>query len=621
MMDSAERRTVETLKSSFKHIATTLDATCITSRPQPRYSTSLSASPEPGPLNTSLSRILTDHHRIRGSALRCLMTALDIDRLAIDKAYRHIALLHGTGQHREAGQAERAMKGYPPLLEVLHVVMEKNGVEEWDRWTRRQENAEKDEALGSYVPFPFRAAAAASSSTVQPLPLPIAHLLPTLAERQMHDEPPPSSPPRSPPRTFAPPLSVQPQRPHTHSGLEHRADVGDKRSPDNETLLKRAIEADNRARAKRVAAKAEKERQTRLHANKLQAIRAAEEDKNEEDEEEKGEQKEDEDQAKEELSKAEKRMSAASKEQPITIDEELDAEVRQLSSVNSEGSAGDVRPDDSSPTDAALPARPQMLAAVSHSPNDASPVNGTGNGSSELVSPYSDSSPGHANGSSLHSHAAMDGNSAASPQSMSFPPLSSYSFARTDSSSRPDNSSHSSSHSPLTATRPARTRKKAPRYGEDDLYTPNSPSTKPHRPSPHKPSPKPAPASPAPAVDDEDRLWEVESVLCYRFRAYPPFHELAGLTYRSFLMAWKEYPRATWVMEEELVCVDRRRLERLLEYDAWRDRPESQGVEVEEEEPWLVPGDEGADGGGGREQKKRKRTAPRLGASRRKKRS
>ena len=630
MMDSAERRTVETLKSSFKHIATTLDATCITMRPQPHLSTSLSSSqPEPA-LHTSLTRILTDHHRIRGSALRCLMTALDIDRLAIDKAYRHIALLHGAGAHREAAQAERAVRGYPPLLEVLHVAMEKNGVEEWDRWTRRQDNAERDEALGQYVPFPF---AAASSSGAQQLPLPIAHLLPTLAERQAYDEPPPSSPPRSPPRTFHPALSAQPPRSQRQSDDEEETAADGVQSKDNDTLLKRAIEADNRARAKQAAAKAEKERAQRLEAKKLQAIRAAEEKEKhetEEEAEEEQERREDEGEQKEvdaidhgpKVGEGKNGALTANKRQPRTVDDEADAEVQQLSSMHNDDAADDARTGDSSPADDALATRPQLLAGVSQSPTDVSPVNGTANGIG-LASPFSKFTSDLINGSSP-TYAASNGEPSTFPLSLTNPPLSSHSFARTNSFQSAEKS-HLPSHVPQPATRPARSRKKAPRYGEDDLYTPNAPRTpKPHRSSPSQPAAKPArPASPAPpAESEEDKLWEVEDVLCYRFRAYPPFHELAGRSYRSFLMLWKEYPRATWVMEEELVSVDKRRLERLEEWDDWRSRPGNAAVEVEEEQPWLAPEEEAADGGGSqgrkKKSKKRKKTPPpRLSPSKR----
>ena len=612
MMDPAERRTVETLKSSFKHIAATLDTTCITVRSQPTAAAS-TASQSAAP-NTSLARILADHHRIRGSALRCLMTALDIDRLAIDKAHRHIALLHEAGQTREAGQAERAVRGYPPLLEVLHVVMEKNGVEEWDRWTRRENNAEKDAALARYVPFPFTAAAN-SLTTNQPLPAPIAHLLPTLAERQIYDDPPPSSPHRSPPRTLPPLLSTLPL-PAARSSLDglpllseqKQADDGavDGSSASDERLLSGAIEieADDRARARRLAAKREKERQQRLEAKKERAIQLAQAEEMGDSDEEKEENKDAE-------SETQNGVPDAANEELLTVNDELDAEVQQLAAIPGGGAEPlyGVRPDSSSPSDAGTPIRPQLLAGVSHSPTaaDVSPVNGLHNGDSSLLSPYSAASPQHVNGSllPLASDAAIDSNG-----STHLPPaLSTASISSSSSISPPlsqriadlqaVHNQHSYSPSSQPVTRPIRARKKAPRYGEDDLYTVDEPQRKHHRSSPHKSAAQPPP------TDADLDVWEIDEVLCYRFRAYPPKHELAGGSYRSFLLMWKDYPRATWAMEDELVSVDKRQLARLLEWDEWRLLPGNAEVEVEEEQPWPSGGEEAV-----KDQRKRRRGTP-----------
>ena len=628
MMDAAERRTVETLKSSFKHIATTLDAACITTRiphcANPTASSSASHS-DSSAVNTSLARILADHHRIRGSALRCLMTALDIDRLAIDKAYRHIALLHESGQHREAGQAERAVRGYPPLLEVLHVVMEKNGVEEWDRWTRREENAERDSALGKYVPFPFTAAA--NSHTAQQLPTPMAHLLPTLAERQVYDDPPVSSPPRSPPRSLPPPLFSQPgSRPSPNrvavSGARQAAGDGSQSLDENFEALRRRIQLGHdrtpAVLARRAAAEREKERQQRLAAKKLRAIRQAEEEEVEMEQEEDNRGN----QGKEEASEVEQELQNTDKQHPITVDDEMDAEVHQLASVHDDDGAADVaQQHGGSPSDAALPMRPQLLAGISHSPTaaDVSPIDGVEQRSNGFLSPYTTASP--INGDSHNSYAEADGDSAAFPLSLSASTSSSPSASsRTNSFNTADSPLPASSQ---PTTRPVRNRKKAPRYGEDDLYTPSSPHPKPHRSSPRKPDhhhhhTKHPPASPTPHDHSHDeRLWEIDNILCFRFRAYPPFHQLAGSAYRSFLIAWNGYEGgATWVMEDDLVSVDKRRLERLPEWDEWRVRPENAEVEVEEEEPWVGGGEEALNE---RENKKRRRGMLRTGSSKKKK--
>ena len=596
---------METLKSSFHHIASTLDATCIaTRRQQPlasAASSSASSHSQPGALNTSLARILADHHRIRGSALRCFMTALDIDRLAIDKAYRHIALLHGTGQHREAGQAERAVRGYPPLLEVLHVVMEKNGVEEWDRWSRREENAERDEALRRYVPFPFTTAAA--SARAQPLPAPIAHLLPTLAERQMHDEPPPSSPDRRQTRSLSPPGPSPVRTDASEQGQPGDAALDGAQSPDDEVLLKRAIEADDRARAKRLAARREKERQQRLEAKKREAIRAAEEEHLEVSQEE------DKAADKEEHTEAQHEVHRADKAQAITVDDETDAEVQQLASMDEDGAADSVRLDGGLPSDGAPPTRPQLLAGVSHSPSEAdvSPINEIGDRVGGSYSPYSTSSPEHINGNSFHDSFAGTDDSAASSLPLSTSLSSSLPLPSRSDNLHPINHSSSSSSQPIS--RPVRARKKAPRYGEDDLYTPNEPRHK-HRPSPTKPATK---STHSPTTAD-DRLWEIDAILCFRFRAYPPFHELAGTAYRSFLIRWKGYGAATWVMEEDLVSVDQRRLERLVEWDEWRERSANADVEVEEEEPWVSNGEDSLNNS-----HKKRRRGPVLGPRKKKK--
>ena len=598
---------METLKSSFKHIASTLDATCISTRAQHTSRSTTTASSasvshsQSGEVNTSLARILADHHRIRGSALRCLMTALDIDRLAIDKAYRHIALLHGAGQHREAGQAERAMRGYPPLLEVLHVVLEKNGVEEWDRWTRREENAERDEALGKYVPFPFTPAA----TDAQRLPAPVAHLLPTLAERQIYDDPLPSSPPRSPPRTLQPPLASQL---HNHSSHKQTtgAAVDSSQRPEDEVLLIGAMEADERARERRLAARRERDRQQRLEAKKRLAIQQAQEAKVEADEEE--EVKE----GKEEKDDVKDGALDADKERTITVDDEVDAEVQQLTAMIDDGAVEAMPPLDGGSPSSGLsrPMRPQLLASVSHSPTEAyaSLVNGVENGNSGFVSPYSAASPQPVNGDPLDAYAATNGDSPDLPVSLSSSSSLSPSFSTHINVLHAANN-HSTQPSTQTITRPARTRKKAPRYGEDDLYVPNEPRPRSHRPSPSKLNKPP----PQPEHDDE-KLWEIDTILCYRFRAYPPFHQLAGSAYRSFLLLWKGYPRATWVMEDDLVSVEKRQMERLPEYDEWRLMSASANVEVEEEEPWVSGGEDGSS----KAHAKRRRTGPRIGSLKRK---
>ena len=555
-MDPAERRTVETLKSSFKHIATTLDATCMATRAHHNpssTSTSSSSSTQP---NTSLARILKDHHCIRGSALRCLMTALDIDRLAIDKAHRHIALLHGAGQHREAGQAERAVRGYPPLLEVLHVVMEKNGVEEWDRWARRESNAERDEALGRYVPFPFHASDA-TSPNAQPLPAPISHLLPTLAERQAYDDPLPS-PPNSPARILPPLLTPSAARRQVNGQKQQSGGVADGvRSSDSDALLKDAIEADDRAKAQRLAARREVDRRKREEKKRKLAEAEAVDKKSEDAKAGKEERKEDAKEA--ETTTAKERKVLSSDKARMTIEDEMDAEVQQLASMHDDG-AGDVDVLDggspSDPTQSARPLRPQLLAGVSPSPTaaDASPVNGIDN--RDGVSPSSPLVPSLAridDGLPADYYTAIDFDAVHSPLSLSAP-TDPWSTAFSSAG----NQHHHTSSSSQSAARPVRNRKKAPRYGEDDLYTPE-PQFKPARPSPRKPSdhkPPPPPRSPTLELAVEP-VYEIDRLLCFRYRTYPPNHELSGSSYRSFLVAWKQYPRATWVMEEDLVSVDR----------------------------------------------------------------
>lgn len=604
---------MDTLKASFRHIGTTLDATCVTVRAahEPSSSASLSSSSasSSAQLNTSLSRILTDHHRIRGSALRCLMTALDIDRLAIDKAHRHIALLHGAGQHREAEQAERAVRGYPPLLEVLHVVMEKNGVEEWDRWARRESTAQRDETLGRYVPFPITARALQSPGT-QPLPAPISHLLPTLAERQVYDDPP-SSPPHSPPRTLPPPLPAQHNgqisssaaRPQANGQQQPARSSSDSQPLNVITKLQHAIEADDRAKAERLAARRVVDRQKRAE-KKRKAEAEVVLDENEEIKQNKEE-------AKRKPTPAEVPRVLKEHKEMIAVDDEVDAEVQQLTAT-CDGAAGEVELlDGSLPTETAQPLpplRPQLLAGASQSLTsvEVSPVNGLDHGSAASPSSSSHSLLPRLDGALSPDFASsVDYDVAHSSLSLSGNGGWPSSFASTDQHQSADGN-HASSSS-QSGARPVRNRKKAPRYGEDDLCTPE-PQAKQSRPLPRKPTeprPPPPPRSPSPEPSSEP-VYEIERLYCYRLRTFPPNHEQAGDAYRSFLVAWKNYPRATWVMEDDLVSVDRASLERLTEYDDWRVLPGNEQVEVEEEELWEGGGEDSAS----KQRKKRRRGTP-----------
>ena len=584
--DAREYRVVESIGCSFRHILSSLDSSIASIHR--RSSTAL---------NTSATRVLSDFHRIRGSALRCLLTALDLDRFARDKAKRHIALLYEDQRFAEAEEAKQGTTAFPSLLSLLHCHLEKNGVEEWDRWDRREVHSQLKQSMHPYLPI---SEATASSPSASSPSFPVSSLLPSLLDAgngrwQVRLDEGGEEKERGRRRRRAKRMDSSPVDTSTEGPSPTEPSLRTKEGTRRE--VQRVKQRRQPSQQQRSAA-ADEEVQAILHQHSDSSSPSFDQRPD----------------SKEEQQREEEREEAPTSQVLLRLPRSLFTHSPRPSSVSP---PMDV---DFAVEDAAPSPSPVMSPVV----EAASPLMNGRAESSTSKSPSPAPAPVHSAAPPSPVPTFISTITSPLPNDVAPAPSSSEKKRATRPTDTPTTriltppvvppSATAPTSQPSLAllpkltpsTRPTRERKVAPRYGDEpeDGRVASSATRIPSKPRKQlngrthpTPSHTASPDKRKEAVNgrevseedehaDED-VHEIEQYLAYRYRAYPPFHPKASEHYRMYLVKWKGWAELWWIMEEDLVSVDPQLLQGLPEWDDWRTQ--NPGVQVRAEEKWEDP--------------------------------